>query len=109
VELTNYVLLSPDALPLDERNRAAVTDLMNREPLALIEYWAVDPSYDGDVFRSVWQDYRGNEEVDDDPLRVLTSATVEAEPVDGPRTVCIRAVDVFGLESEVVVSGVELS
>ncbi|MDO9424086.1 MAG: hypothetical protein Q7T40_07845 [Methylobacter sp.] len=31
---------------------------MNVEPLALIEYWAVDPDYDGQLFRSVWQDYR---------------------------------------------------
>jgi len=36
----------------------ALRKVMNAEPLALIEYWAVDPDYDGQVFRSVWQDYR---------------------------------------------------
>ena len=47
---------------------------MNAEPLALIEYWAVDPDYDGQVFRSVWQDYRGNTANDDDPLRAIGDA-----------------------------------
>lgn len=72
----------------------------NAEPLALIEYWAVDPDYDGQVFRSVWQDYRGNVDNDGDPLRVVTTAefTVPAKP--GPRRVCVRVVDVFGFEAE---------
>ena len=50
---------------------------MNAEPLALIEYWAVDPDYDGKVFRSVWQDYRGNTANDGDPLRVVTQARAD--------------------------------
>ena len=81
---------------------------MNDEPLALIEYWAVDPDYDGEVFRSVWQDYRGNTENDDDPLRVVTTAQIELPRHDGARRVCVRAVDVFGFESEVVIDGVEV-
>ena len=58
VELENYVLLSPDAINLDEANRGKLQQVINHEPLALIEYWAVDPAYDGVTFRSVWQDYR---------------------------------------------------
>lgn len=108
VKLQNYVLLSPEAINLDQANRAKLQDVMNSEPLALIEYWAVDPDYDGEVFRSVWQDYRGNTDNDDDPLRVVTSAELDLPPVEGSRTVCVRAVDVFGFESEVVISNVEL-
>jgi adenine-specific DNA-methyltransferase len=108
VELRNYVLLSPEAINLDEKNRAALQSVMNTEPLALIEYWAVDPDYDGEVFRSVWQDYRGNAENDNDPLRVVTTARLQLPKKDGPRRVCIRAVDVFGFESEVIVDGVEV-
>lgn len=108
VKLQNYVLLSPEAINLDQANRAKLQDVMNSEPLALIEYWAVDPDYDGEVFRSVWQDYRGNTDNDDDPLRVVTSAELDLRPVEGSRTVCVRAVDVFGFESEVVISNVEL-
>lgn len=109
VQLQNYVLLSPEAINLDASNRAALQAVMNAEPLALIEYWAVDPDYDGEVFRSVWQDYRGNTENDNDELRVVTRAEIELPLHDGPRTVCIRAVDVFGFESDVVVRGVEVT
>ena len=109
VGLDNYILLSPDAINLDERNKAELQRVANAEPLALIEYWAVDPDYDGEIFRSVWQDYRGNTESDSDPLRVVTKATLQLPRRDGPRRVCIRAVDVFGFESEVVVDGVEVS
>ena len=109
VGLDNYILLSPDAINLDERNKAELQRVANAEPLALIEYWAVDPDYDGELFRSVWQDYRGNTESDSDPLRVVTRATLQLPRKDGPRRVCIRAVDVFGFESEVVVNGVEVS
>ena len=108
VSLQNYILLSPDAINLDEKNRASLQNVMNEEPLALIEYWAVDPDYDGELFRSVWQDYRGNTDNDADPLRVVTSATLDLARREGPRTVCIRAVDVFGFESEVVIPNVEV-
>ncbi len=104
VRLKNYVLLSPEAINLDDANRAKLQQVANAEPLALIEYWAVDPDYDGKVFRSVWQDYRGNTASDGDALRVVTQAvlTVPAQP--GPRRVCVRVVDVFGFEAEVVAS-----
>lgn len=107
VDLQNYVLLSPEAINLDQANRTKLQEVMNEQPLALIEYWAVDPDYDGEVFRSVWQDYRGNTENDGDELRVIESAVLDVPIVDRSRTVCVRAVDVFGFESEVVISNVE--
>ena len=76
--------------------------IANQEPLALIEYWAVDPDDDGKVFRSVWQDYRGNTANDADALRVVTQAVVTTPTQNGPRRVCVRVVDVFGFEAEVV-------
>lgn len=109
VDLKNYVLLSPEAINLDEKNRDALRQVMNAEPLALIEYWAVDPDYDGEVFRSVWQDYRGNTDNDGDSLRVVTSAQLNLPLKDGVRSVCVRAVDVFGFESEVIINDVEIS
>ena len=102
ITLKNYVLLSPEAINLDEANRTKLHKVMNAEPLALIEYWAVDPDYDGEVFRSVWQDYRGNTANDDDPLRVVTRAEFDVPQRAGERRVCVRAVDVFGYEAEVV-------
>jgi adenine-specific DNA-methyltransferase len=104
VELANYVLLSPDALNLDDANRTKLEKIVNKDPMALIEYWSVDPNYDGEVFRSVWQDYRGNTENDDDAYRVVTVAKLDGlEIVEGARRVCVRAVDVFGFEAEAIV------
>ena len=102
VKLKNYVLLSPEAINLDDANRQKLQAVINQQPLALIEYWAVDPDYDGKVFRSVWQDYRGNTANDEDALRVVTQATVSAPIKDGPRRVCVRVVDLFGFEAEVI-------
>ena len=102
VRLKNYVLLSPEAINLDDANRIKLQQVANAEPLALIEYWAVDPDYDGKVFRSVWQDYRGNTANDGDALRVVTQAVLIVPAKTGPRRVCVRVVDVFGFEAEVV-------
>ncbi len=102
VKLKNYVLLSPEAINLDDANRVKLQAVINQEPLALIEYWAVDPDYDGKLFRSVWQDYRGNTANDEDALRVVTQAVVTVPLKPGPRKVCVRVVDVFGFEAEVV-------
>lgn len=102
VVLDNYVLLSPEAINLDEDNRARLLKVANAEPLALVEYWAVDPDYDGQVFRSVWQDYRGNTANDDDALRVVDRADFGVPRKHGERRVCVRVVDVFGFEAEVV-------
>lgn len=104
VELNNYVVLSPDALPLDEPNKAKLQGVIDKDPLALIEYWSIDPNYDGETFRSKWQDYRENTEHEQNNLRVLAKAVfpVATLPIGQKRKVCVKAVDVFGLESVVV-------
>ena len=103
ISIANYVLLSPEALNLDEANRDKLQKVINTDPLALIEYWSVDPDYDGEVFRSVWQDYRENTENDADPYRVVTKARLTGLPKkDGPRRICVRVVDVFGFEAEAI-------
>jgi adenine-specific DNA-methyltransferase len=103
VKLDNYILLSPDALNLDDANREKLQAIIARDPLSLIEYWSVDPDFDGVTFRSVWQDYRSNTENDADPLRVVREARLDGLPMKtGPRQVAVRVVDVFGFESEVV-------
>ena len=39
---------------------------------------------------------------DEDALRVVTQAVVTTPLKPGPRKVCVRVVDVFGFEAEVV-------
>lgn len=101
VELDNYVLISPDNLPLDDANKKKLQQVMAEDPLALIEYWSIDPDYDGVTFRSKWQDYRENTENDNDPLHCIYKASMVV-PIKAERTVCVKSVDVFGFESMVV-------
>lgn len=100
IELDNYVLLSPDNIPLDDKDKAKLQQVLEKDPLALIEYWSIDPDYDGITFRSQWQDYRENTDNDSDPLHRIYTATL-ITPRKAERTVCVKAVDVFGFESMV--------
>ena len=101
VALENYVLLSPDNIPLDDKDKEKLQQVLERDPLSLIEYWSIDPDYDGVTFRSTWQDYRENVQNDNDPLHCVykTRLRVAHKP---HRQVCIKAVDVFGFESQVI-------
>ena len=103
VELENYVLLSPDNIPLDDKDKEKLQQVLERDPLSLIEYWSIDPDYDGMTFRSTWQDYRENTENDNDPLHCVYKTRLRVPHKDS-RQVCIKAVDVFGFESQVVES-----
>lgn len=98
IELNNYVLLSPDALPLDEKNKEKLEKVIAEDPLSLVEYWSIDPDYDGETFRSKWQEYRENNE----DLRIKRKAKLIVPKIKGKRKICIKAVDVFGFESAVV-------
>ena len=101
ISLSNYVLLSPDNIPLDDKDKEKLLQVMEQDPLSLIEYWSIDPDYDGDTFRSTWQDYRENVDNDSDPLHCVYSTRI-AMPHKDERKVCVKAVDVFGFESQVI-------
>jgi len=102
IELDNYVLLSPDVLPLDDKNKDKVQKFIAKNPLDLIEYWSVDPNYDDMTFRSLWQDYRENKDDDRDGLRVVRRAVLKVPRLKKKRKICVKAVDVFGFESQAV-------
>lgn len=101
ISLNNYVLLSPDNIPLDDKDKEKLQQVMEQDPLSLIEYWSIDPDYDGDTFRSTWQDYRENVDNDSDPLHCVYFTRI-AMPHKDERKVCVKAVDVFGFESQVI-------
>ena len=103
IALKDYVLLSPDNIPLDDKDKEKLCEVMEEDPLSLIEYWSIDPDYDGVTFRSTWQDYRENTDNDDDPLHCIYSTRLRV-PHKEQRTVCVKAVDVFGFESQVVLN-----
>ncbi len=99
IELENYILLSPDALPLDKTDKDKLEQIIEEDPMSLVEYWSIDPEYDGEVFRSKWQDYRENHE---DSSKVDRKVKLLVPRINGRRKVCIKAVDVFGFESVTV-------
>lgn len=103
ISLANYVLLSPDNIPLDDKDKVKLQQVMEQDPLSLIEYWSIDPDYDGETFRSTWQDYRENIDNDSDPLHCIYSTRLTM-PHKAERKVCVKAVDVFGFESQVVLN-----
>lgn len=101
IQLDNYILLSPEALPIDDKYKEELQDIISRDPLALIEYWSVDPDFDGERFISKWQDYRCNSGKDND-FKIITRLELNIPKNSGTRKICIKAVDIFGFESVVV-------
>lgn len=100
IELDNYVLLSPDQINIDDKDKPKLQQLIASEPLSIIEYWSIDPDYDGITFRSLWQDYRDNTENDKDDLHCVKKVTIKVKHKE-KRKICVKAVDVFGFESMV--------
>lgn len=99
IALAGYALLSPQAVALDGNGRRRLPVLMRDDPLALIDYWSIDPDYDGQCFHSSWQDQRDRRT---GRQRVATEACLHVPAREGPRRVCVRVLDVFGVESEAV-------
>lgn len=100
IELDNYVLLSPDQINIDDKDKQKLQQLIASDPLSIIEYWSIDPDYDGVTFRSLWQDYRDNTENDKDNLHCVKKVTIKVKHKQS-RKICVKAVDVFGFESMV--------
>jgi len=62
-----------------------------RAALDLIQYWYIDPDYDGECFRARWHAARGVR-----AIRVATDAVLAVPALIGPRRIAVRAVDAFG-------------
>jgi adenine-specific DNA-methyltransferase len=103
VSLDNYNLLAPQSIKLDDRDRGNLNAVLTKKPLALIEYWAVDPAYDGMAFNPAWHSYCGNAGNSRTTHRVQTQAVLNLPPHAGERRVRVRAVDIFRQQAEVEV------
>lgn len=103
VSLDNYILLAPQSINLDDRDRANLNAVLTKKPLSLIEYWAVDPAYDGLTFNPAWHSYCGNAGKSRTAQRVQTQAVLSLPPHAGERRVRVRAVDIFRQQAEVEV------
>ena len=103
VNLQNYVLLSPEALHLDDNERKKIQQIANKDPISLIEYWGIDPNYDGITFRPVWHSYRGQDQISSEgKYSINPHAILELPKQAGSRQICVRAVDIFGFEAQTI-------
>ena len=89
IGIERYVLFD---LPVPEKDKEKLRELVKENFAVLIDYWAVDWNYDGTTFKSQWQAIRGNGK------KAKVVPTSITEPWDAGRkyTVAVRVVDVFG-------------
>ncbi|MFC1587038.1 site-specific DNA-methyltransferase [Planctomycetota bacterium] len=103
ITLEGYCWLSPSALPLDGSGREKLQEVMQRDSLAVLEQWSVDPDFDGKCFRSLWQNIR---QVSGRALagtgNVAKTVTLHLPGIRAGQSVAVKSVDVFGLEAMVV-------
>lgn len=99
VRLHGYRLPPAESLPLGDADRRRLLQAQQVDLLAATDSWAVDADYDGVVFRPVWHGIRSGAE---EGFRVPADARLVLPRSPGVRRVCVRAIDVFGHESELV-------
>lgn len=95
VRIERYVIFDVPVDSADER--AEILETSKDNFAFLIDYWAVDNSYDGEVFRSKWQAFRGN------GRKPKVVPTVTALPATDVKRVAVRLVDIFGNDASAVV------
>lgn len=83
-------------MPLDDKNKDILQKAISENPLGMIEYWSVDFDYDERQFFSRWQCYRDKE------FKISHKAEITIPKIQGRRKICVKAVDVFGFESQVI-------
>lgn len=76
----------------DEQEKKTFLEIMQKNPLALIDYWSIDWDYDGSTFKSEWQAMRrmGRKSMQ---IPVAISKEIDSGKL---YDVAIRIVDIFG-------------
>lgn len=94
MRMEQYVVL--DIPVKDETKRPEIEALLKKNFSYLIDYWAADWDYDGQVFRSRWQAIRDKKK--GEPVPVVADTTLKR----GKKyTIAVRVVDVFGNDASV--------
>jgi len=92
VRITDYKVNEHSDIPVDDKSVPIIKDAMEKDPLAFIDFWSIDYSYDGSVHRA-----------DETFGRDKNGIALEAVKLGGvkPGTfVNIRVYDVFGNTAE---------
>ena len=89
IGIERYVVFD---LPVAQKEREKLQELIKDNFAVLIDYWAVDWDYDGYTFKSQWQDMRGNGR----KTKVVTTQASTNLVVGKTYTIAVRLVDIFG-------------
>jgi adenine-specific DNA-methyltransferase len=89
IGIERYVLFD---LPVPEKDREKLSELVKENFAVLIDYWAVDWNYDGTTFKSQWQAIRGNGK----KAKIVPTTLTEKLETGRTYTIAVRVVDVFG-------------
>jgi len=101
VGIDNYVLYD---FPLGsgkkaDESREELIHLVKDNFAILIDYWAIDWDYDGIVFKSQWQDFRGNGR----KAKIVATKKEHTYEKSGKHTVAMRVVDIFGNDATAII------
>ena len=97
IGIERYVLFD---LPVPEKEQEKLRAAMKDNFAILIDYWAVDWSYDGATFKSQWQAIRGNGK----KAMIVPITVTQTLAAQEKRTIAVRVVDVFGNDAAAVVT-----
>ena len=111
VGIDNYVLYD---FPLGsgkkaDESREELIHLVKDNFAILIDYWAIDWDYDGIVFKSQWQDFRGNGRkakivaTKKEHTYLPAEASAQAGEKNGKHTIAMRVVDIFGNDATAII------
>ena len=96
VEIERFTIFD---FPVNQDDREKLMEIAKKEPLLLIDYWAVDWDYDGFTFKSQWQDFRGFGKKTHKVSK--EAANIYEKP--GDYTIAVRVVDIFGNDASATV------
>jgi hypothetical protein len=89
IGIDRYVLFD---LPVPEKDQEKLRELVKENFAVLIDYWAIDWTYDGATFKSQWQAIRGNGK----KAKIVSTSVTEKLEAGKKYTIAVRVVDVFG-------------
>jgi len=96
IGIERYVVFD---LPVAQKEREHLQELIKDNFAVLIDYWAVDWDYDGYTFKSQWQDMRGNGR----KTKIVTTYATTNLAAGRTYTIAVRLVDIFGNDAAGIV------
>ncbi|MCI0629411.1 MAG: site-specific DNA-methyltransferase [Phycisphaerales bacterium] len=96
IAIQRYVIFD---LPVPEKDREKLRELIKENFAVLIDYWAIDWNYDGATFRSQWQAIRGNGK----RAKVVPTEVTHSLKLAKNQKIAIRVVDIFGNDAAAVI------